>query len=72
MSILLKTNLCGTNFPEFREFCSIWWKSIPKKFSFQGPFAKVDTCKVCSNLFAKINERLVIHIAWIFLLEFFQ
>ena len=68
ISILLKANFCGTNFPEFRGFCR---KSIPKKFSFQGPFEKVDTYKFCSNLFAKINERLVIHVAWIFFFRVF-
>ena len=61
MSILLKTNLCGPNYPEFHEFWSIWRKSIPKKFFFQGSFAKVHTWKeICLNSFAKIIERLVI------------
>ena len=31
----------GTNFPKFPEFWSVWQKSIPKKFSFQGSFEKV-------------------------------
>ena len=46
MSILYqKTNKCSTNFHESRQFRSIWKKSIPKNFSYQGLFAKVDTCK---------------------------
>ena len=57
LSILLKTNLRGTNFPEFCEFWSIWQKSIPMKFSFQGSFAKVDTWKEISwNSLLKTNR----------------
>ena len=53
----LFTRLYGTNFPIFCEFWSIWQKSIPTKFSFQGLFAKVDDCKeFFSNSFAKIAE----------------
>ena len=50
-------------------------KSIPKKVSFQGSFAKADTCKeFFPKSFGKINKRLVIqiHIYWIFLLDLFQ
>ena len=47
------------NFPEFCEFSSIWRKSIPKKFSLQGSFGKLDACKeIFSNSFTKINFRL--------------
>ena len=54
MSILSKRNLCGTNFSEFSELWPIWHKSIPKKFTFQESFAKVDACKeifefICEN-----------------------
>ena len=45
MSILLKINLCGNNFPESCEFGLIWRKSIPKKFSFQGPLQKLIPAK---------------------------
>ena len=70
MEILLKTNFGGTNFPAFRKF---WRKTIPKKFSFKGPFAKVDTWKdIFSNSFTKINEILLDYIYWILLLNFFQ
>ena len=65
MSILLKTNLFRTKFPKFCSFWSTWWKSVPKKFSLQGLFAKIHTCKeTFSNWFANINKGLVtlIHI----------
>ena len=41
----LKTNLWGTNFPEFCAFWLIWRQSISKTFFLQGSFTKVDTCK---------------------------
>ena len=66
MSTLLKTNLRDTNFPELCEFWSIWQKSIPKKFSFQSSFAKVDTCKeISSNSFSKLIEITYLNY-WIF------
>ena len=35
MTILLKTNLCGTTWQ--KSICGmIWQKSVPKKFSFRG------------------------------------
>ena len=46
---LIKTNLCGTNFPILCDFWSTWWKSISKKFSFQGSFAKVDLQKLITD-----------------------
>ena len=49
------------DFRESRELWSIWWKSIPKKSSSQGPFAKIDSCKEVSlKWFAKTNDRLAI------------
>ena len=61
MSVLLKTNFCGTNFPEFCKFLIDLRKSIPQKFPFHESFAKADTCEeLFLNSFAKINKRLVI------------
>ena len=63
MSVLLKTNLCGTSFSKFRQFWSIWWRWIHEKISFLCLLAKVDTSKeFFSNSFARINKRLVEHI----------
>ena len=52
--------LCGTNFSEVREIRSIQRKSIPKKFSVLGLFAKVDSYKeFFFEFITKINKRLV-------------
>ena len=45
MSTLLKTNLRGTNFPEFCEFWPILPKSIPKNFLFRVHLQKLIPAK---------------------------